>query len=85
MPKGRAGRRGQPKKLFAPVEKLGPLHGVPISIKSAIDVAGLRCESGSRLRAGIVAARDAPLVTRLRQAARLFMGVTNTPELLMAW
>jgi Asp-tRNA(Asn)/Glu-tRNA(Gln) amidotransferase A subunit family amidase len=66
-------------------EKLGPLHGVPISIKSAIDVAGLRCESGSRLRAGIVAARDAPLVRRLRQAGAIILGVTNTPELLMAW
>jgi Asp-tRNA(Asn)/Glu-tRNA(Gln) amidotransferase A subunit family amidase len=66
-------------------EKLGPLHGVPISIKSAIDVAGLRCESGSRLRAGIVAARDAPLVSRLRQAGAIILGVTNTPELLMAW
>ncbi len=66
-------------------EKLGPLHGVPISIKSAIDVNGLRCESGSRLRAGIVAARDAPLVSRLRQAGAIILGVTNTPELLMAW
>jgi amidase len=66
-------------------EKLGRLHGVPISVKSAIDVAGLRCESGSRLRAGIVAARDAPLVSRLRQAGAIVLGVTNTPELLMAW
>src|SRR6266576_6063368 len=66
-------------------EKLGPLHGVPISIKSAIEVAGLRCESGSMLRAGIVAARDAPLVSRLRQAGAIILGVTNTPELLMAW
>src|ERR1035438_10633500 len=31
---------------------LGPLHGVPLSIKSSIDVAGHRCEAGSRLRAG---------------------------------
>ena len=41
---------------------LGPLHGVPISIKSSIDVAGMRIESGTRLRAGTVAANDAPLV-----------------------
>jgi amidase len=66
-------------------EKLGPLHGVPLSIKSSIEVAGLRCESGSKLREGVVAAQDAPLVSRLRQAGAIILGVTNTPEMLMAW
>src|SRR3984893_4220387 len=66
-------------------EKLGPLHGGPLSIKSSIEVAGLRCESGTKLRAGLVAASDAPLVARLRQAGAIILGVTNTPELLMAW
>ena len=64
---------------------LGALHGVPISIKSSIDVAGLRCESGTRLRAGRVAAHDAPLVSRLRNAGAIVLGTTNAPELLMAW
>jgi Asp-tRNA(Asn)/Glu-tRNA(Gln) amidotransferase A subunit family amidase len=64
---------------------LGPLHGVPVSIKSSMDVAGMHCEAGTRLRAGHVAQEDAPLVTRLRQAGAIVMGVTNTPELLMAW
>jgi Asp-tRNA(Asn)/Glu-tRNA(Gln) amidotransferase A subunit family amidase len=62
----------------------GPLHGVPVSIKSSIDAAGLRCESGTRLRAGRVAERDAVLVSRLRAAGAVVLGVTNTPELLMA-
>jgi Asp-tRNA(Asn)/Glu-tRNA(Gln) amidotransferase A subunit family amidase len=66
-------------------ETVGPLHGVPISIKSSIDVAGMRCESGTRLRAGTVATQDAPLVKRLRHAGAIVLGVTNTPELLMAW
>jgi len=66
-------------------DEVGPLHGVPLSIKSAIDVAGHRCEAGSRLRAGHIAAEDAPLVTRLRAAGAVILGVTNTPELLMAW
>jgi amidase len=66
-------------------EKLGPLHGVPISIKSSIDVAGMRCEAGTKLRAGYVAETDAPLVARLRRAGAIILGVTNTPELLMAW
>src|SRR6266571_9466024 len=62
---------------------LGPMHGVPISIKSSLDVAGLRCEAGTRLRAGHVASSDAPLVSRLREAGAIVLGVTNTPELLM--
>ena len=66
-------------------EELGPLHGVPLSIKSSIDVAGHRSEAGTRLRAGYVAASDAPLVARLRAAGAVILGVTNTPELLMAW
>jgi Asp-tRNA(Asn)/Glu-tRNA(Gln) amidotransferase A subunit family amidase len=66
-------------------DPLGPLHGVPISIKAAIDVAGHRCEAGTRLRAGYVARQDAPLVSRLRAAGAVILGVTNTPELLMAW
>jgi amidase len=66
-------------------QALGVLHGVPLSIKSSIEVAGLRWEAGTKLRAGIVADRDAPLVARLRQAGAIILGVTNAPELLMAW
>jgi Asp-tRNA(Asn)/Glu-tRNA(Gln) amidotransferase A subunit family amidase len=64
---------------------LGPLHGIPISIKSSMAVAGMLCESGTRLRAGFVPVLDAPLVERLRAAGAIVMGVTNTPEFLMAW
>ena len=64
---------------------LGPLHGAPVSIKSSFEVSGMRCESGTRLRAGYVPAQDAPLVARLRAAGAIVLGVTNTPELLMAW
>ena len=66
-------------------EKLGPLHGVPLSIKSSIEVEGLRCEAGTKLRAGFVAGQEAPLVSRLRKAGAIILGTTNAPELLMAW
>ena len=66
-------------------QTVGPLHGLPISIKSSIDVAGLKTESGTRLRIGHVATADAPLVARLHSAGAIVLGVTNTPELLMAW
>ncbi len=66
-------------------EKVGPLHGVPLSVKSSVEVAGMRCEAGTKLRAGYVASQDAPLVSRLRAAGAIILGVTNCPELLMAW
>jgi Asp-tRNA(Asn)/Glu-tRNA(Gln) amidotransferase A subunit family amidase len=66
-------------------EALGPLHGVPLSIKSSMDVAAMRSESGTKLRAGYIAAQDAPLVSRLKAAGAIILGVTNSPELLMAW
>src|SRR5204862_7488601 len=62
-----------------------PLLGLCISIKSCIDVAGLRCEAGSRLRAGYVPLSDAPLVARLKTAGAIVIGNTTTPELLMAY
>jgi Asp-tRNA(Asn)/Glu-tRNA(Gln) amidotransferase A subunit family amidase len=62
-----------------------PLLGVPISIKSCIDVKGLRSEAGSRLRDGYVAAEDAVLVARLKNAGAIVLGNTNTPEVLMAY
>src|SRR6195256_5301067 len=65
--------------------ELGVLHGVPLSIKSSIEVEGLRWEAGTKLRAGVRGERDAPLVARLRQAGAIILGVTNAPELLMAW
>ncbi len=64
---------------------LGPMHGVPISIKSCIDVAGMKCEAGSKLRANNIPKRDAVLVQRLKAAGAIVLGVTNTPEFLMAW
>src|SRR5919108_999047 len=63
----------------------GALSGVPISIKSSIDVAGFRCEAGTKLRKGYIPDRDAPLVRRLRAAGAIVVGDTNCPELLMAW
>src|SRR5215469_389669 len=84
--KDRAPRDAQAREAEALRGEIrGPLHGVPISIKSSLDVAGLRCETGTRLRKDHVPASDAVLVSRLRQAGAIVLGVTNTPELLMAW
>jgi len=66
-------------------ERLGPLHGVPLTIKSCMDVAGWPTPSGSLLRKDYVAQADAPLVARLRVAGAIILGNTNTPEYLMAY
>ena len=66
-------------------DALGPLHGVPISIKSSVCVAGMPWETGSAFRRGVRGERDAPLVMRARQAGAIVLGVTNVAEQLMAW
>ena len=58
----------------------GPLHGVPISIKDLIDVAGTPTTAASRVREGHVAAHDAPVVVALREAGAVIVGKTNLHE-----
>jgi len=65
--------------------QIGALHGVPVSIKSCIDVAGWPCAAGSLLRKDHVPKQDAPLVARLKAAGAILLGNTNTPEFLMAY
>lgn len=66
-------------------EPRGALGGLPVTVKSAIEVAGLRCEAGSPARAGIIAAVDAVVVARLRAAGAIVLGTTNVAEMLMAY
>ena len=63
----------------------GPLFGVPVTLKSCIDVAGWPCPAGSLLRKDYVAETDAALAARLRAAGAILLGNTNTPEFLMAY
>ncbi len=58
----------------------GPLHGVPVSVKDLIDVAGQPTTAASRVRAGHVATRDATVVQRLREAGAVIIGKTNLHE-----
>lgn len=63
----------------------GPLAGLPLSMKSSIEVQGHRCEIGSTLKRGTMAASDAEAVASLRRAGAVFLGTTNCPEFLMAY
>ena len=58
----------------------GPLHGVPLSLKDMIDLAGSPTTAASRVRQGSVAGQDAPVVARLRQAGAVFVGKCNLHE-----
>src|SRR5688572_32610929 len=62
---------------------VGPLHGVPITIKDTIETAGLRSTSGSAMRAQFVPEHDAPSVARLKGAGALILGKTNAAEVAM--
>jgi amidase len=64
---------------------IGPLHGVPLSMKSTVEVAGMPWDVGSRSRAGVRGASDAPIVRRVKAAGAIVLGVTNVAEQLMAW
>jgi Asp-tRNA(Asn)/Glu-tRNA(Gln) amidotransferase A subunit family amidase len=66
-------------------EELPPLAGIPLTVKSCIDVAGWPCPAGSLLRKDYVPSTDAPLVARLEAAGAILLGNTNTPEFLMAY
>lgn len=57
----------------------GPLHGIPISVKDLVDVAGTPTTSGSAVVPRLPA-RDAPIVTRLRDAGAIIIGKTNLHE-----
>ena len=61
--------------------KLGPLHGVPMTVKEAFDVVGLHTTSSHPPLKDNVARTDASLVARLRAAGAVILGKTNVPEL----
>jgi fatty acid amide hydrolase len=64
-------------------EPLGPLAGVPITIKECIDLRGTPSTFGLPTRKDTLAAHDAPLVQRLRAAGAIVLGKTNVAQLLL--
>ncbi|GHG54544.1 amidase [Streptomyces griseocarneus] len=58
----------------------GPLHGIPVALKDLIDVAGLPTTASSRVRAHHMAAADAAVTARLRDAGAVVLGKTHTHE-----
>jgi Asp-tRNA(Asn)/Glu-tRNA(Gln) amidotransferase A subunit family amidase len=77
--------RAQARQMDEESVLCGPLHGLPMTVKSSIATAGYRCEMGSLLHKGEIPAEDAVVVKRLREAGALILGTTNCPEFLMAY
>ncbi len=65
-------------------EAVGPLHGVPMTIKDSLDTEGVVSTGGTQGRVAYVPNEDATVVARVRSAGAILMGKTNTPELTLA-
>lgn len=63
---------------------LGPLHGVPMSIKECFDLAGTPSTMGLPSRAKLLATEDGEMVRRLRRAGAIIFAKTNVPQLMIA-
>ncbi|MEY2591969.1 MAG: amidase [Acidimicrobiaceae bacterium] len=61
-------------------DELGPLHGLPITVKDAIETAGIRSTGGAIELTDHVPTVDAPAVARLRAAGAIVFGKTNLPR-----
>lgn len=59
---------------------LGPLHGVPVTVKINVDVAGQANSNGVAGLSGLIASSDSPVAANFRRAGAIIVGLTNTPE-----
>lgn len=66
-------------------KEIGPLHGVPITLKDSIDTAGIISTGGTMGRKTYVPTQDATVAARLRHAGAIILGKTNTPELTLSF
>jgi len=71
--------------MLARENLLGPLHGIPLTIKDTIATAGIRTTSGSRRRENYLPAADATVVARLKAAGAIVLGKTNTSEMAIPY
>jgi amidase len=78
----RAAARAADAKVGAG-EPLGPLHGVPFTVKENIDVAGQATTWGLPALAQAVVPMDAPIVERMRAAGAILVGRTNLPDMAL--
>ncbi len=66
-------------------EEVGPLGGVPMTVKVNADQAGFATTNGLRMQQDLIAADDSPVVANLRHAGAVLLGRTNTPAFSLRW
>jgi fatty acid amide hydrolase len=66
-------------------DDVGPLHGVPVTIKEQYRVAGTQTTLGATSKIGNVSNDEGPLVTKLRDAGAIILGKTNIIQTLAGW
>ena len=72
------------RKLASGID-VGPLHGVPITVKENIDVYGSPTTHGTRSLASSMPYTDSPQVAQLRQAGAIVLARSNLPEFALRW
>ena len=73
-------RAAELDRVFAKQGPVGPLHGVPVTIKENVDQSGRATPNGVAAFAEVIAPDDAPVVRNLLNAGAVVVGRTNTPE-----
>ena len=66
-------------------EPVGPLAGVPETVKVNVDQAGCATTNGLRIQAELIAAADSPVVANLKRAGAVILGRTNAPAFSVRW
>lgn len=72
-------------RTLARNESVGPLAGVPITIKVNVDQQGFATTNGVKLQRDVVAQADSPVVANLRKAGAILLGRTNAPAFSFRW
>ncbi|GGA28162.1 amidase family protein [Neptunicoccus cionae] len=65
--------------------EVGPMAGVPVTIKVNVDQAGHATTNGLKLLENLVAEEDSPVVSNMRKAGAIIVGRTNTPAFSLRW
>jgi amidase len=66
-------------------EDMGPLAGVPVTVKVNIDQVGFATTNGLKLQRDVIAATNSPVIDNLRKAGAVILGRTNCPAFSYRW